>query len=134
MRQPVYEMLKKYLAEAAAVSRCDSVALIFESSERGDAILKSEFGFFDLRQADVELPVEFCLMPKAAKEPALEAADFVANAVGGMARRMIGGRRDFGADFCSIFHEVPPNVTRYMHIDGVIPTGPEDFAVGHGIA
>jgi hypothetical protein len=59
MRQPVYEMLKKHVAEAAAVSRCDSVALIFESSERADGILKSEFGFFDARQADVQLPVEF---------------------------------------------------------------------------
>ena len=121
MRQPVYEMLKKYVAQAAAVTRCDSVALIFESSERADAILQSEFGIFVPRQGDVQLPVEFCFMPKAAKEPALEVADFVANAVGGMARRMIEGRRDFGADFCSIFHDPPPNVVRYMHIDGVIP-------------
>jgi hypothetical protein len=125
MRQPVYEMLKKYLAEAAAVSRCDSVALIFESSERADAILQSEFGYFVPRLEAVQLPVEFCLMPKAAKEPGLEAADFVANAVGGMARRMIEGRRDFRADFCSIFHGLPPNLVRYMHIDGVIPTGPQ---------
>jgi hypothetical protein len=117
----VYEMLKKYVAQAAAVTRCDSVALIFESSERADAILQSEFGIFVSRQGDVQLPVEFCFMPKAAKEPALEVADFVANAVGGMARRMIEGRRDFGADFCSIFHDPPPNVVRYMHIDGVIP-------------
>jgi hypothetical protein len=95
-------MLKKYVALAAAVSRCDSVALIFESSERADAILQSEFGLFDPRQADVQLPVEFCLMPKAAKEPALEAADFVANSVGGMAHRIVAQRRDFPADFCSI--------------------------------
>lgn len=134
MRQPVYEMLKKYVAEAAAVSLCDSIALIFESSERADAILQSEFGVFVPREGGKQLPVEFCLMPKAAKEPALEVADFVANAVGGMARRMIEGKRNFGADFCSIFHDPPPNVVRYMHIDGVIPAGPqEDFAVGHGI-
>jgi hypothetical protein len=112
---------KKYVAQAASVTRCDSVALIFESSEHADAIVQSEFGIFVPRQGDAQLPVEFCFMPKAAKEPALEVADFVANAVGGMALRMMEGRRDFGADFCSIFHDPPPNVVRYMHIDGVIP-------------
>jgi Protein of unknown function (DUF3800) len=129
MRQPVYEMLKKYVAQAAAVSRCDSVALIFESSERADAILQSEFGLFDPRQADGQLPVELCLMPKAAKEPALEAADFVANSIGGMARRMIAGRRDFPADFCSIFHSVPstklfksPSEKSSRSAGGTIPT------------
>jgi hypothetical protein len=51
-----------------------------------------------------------------------------------MARRIIAGNRKFGADFCSIFHAPPPSVCRYMHIDGVIPAGASDFAVGHGIA
>jgi hypothetical protein len=76
-------MLKQYVAQAAEASPCDSVALIFESSERADPILQSEFGSFVARQRDAQLPVEYCIMPKVAKEPALEVADFIANAVGG---------------------------------------------------
>jgi hypothetical protein len=134
MRQPVYEMLKKFAAEAVAAMPCDSVALIFESSDRADPIVELEFGHFAPRRGEVELPTEFCFMPKMANEPALEVADFVANAVGGMARRMIAGRRDFGADFCSIFHGPRQDIVRYMHVDAVIPTGTDNFAVGHGVA
>ncbi|HKU54045.1 MAG TPA: DUF3800 domain-containing protein [Rhizomicrobium sp.] len=121
-RQPVYEMLKKWISEAAAASNVDSVALIFESSQRADPILQAEFGNCVAIRNGVELPVEHCLMPKAANDPGLEAADFVANAVGSMARRVIAGRRDFPADFCAVFHAPPGQCCKFIHITDVQPT------------
>jgi hypothetical protein len=133
-RQAVYEMLKNYVREAAMASRCDSVAFIFESSTRADAILKAEFGPFQATRNGTELPVEYCLMPKSAHDPGLEAADFVANAVGGMARRMIARRRDMGADFCSLFHSVPDNIARFIHIDHVVSGNPSPMVSGFGLS
>lgn len=133
LRQPVYEMVKKYVGKAAQASRCDSVALVFESSERANRTLQNEFGVLRAFHGETELPVEHCVMPKAAHEPALEVADFIANAVGGMARRMLQGRRDFPADFCAIFHDVPERIAEFIHIDAVIGTAPDDWAAGFGL-
>lgn len=134
IRQPVYEMLKTYVGEAAEASHCDSVALIFESSKRGDRVLQTEFGPFIAKRQGVELPVEYCVMPKSANEPGLEVADFVANAVGGMARRMMDGSRKFGADFCAIFHGAPAQTRRYIHIDATVPNGPLPCVAGYGVS
>ena len=83
---------------------------------------KSRFG--------AAVPVEHCLMPKAAREPALEVADFVANAVGGMARRYITGYGGFGKDFKAIFHSVPSHLTRFMFVEGVVGGPDDDYALG----
>lgn len=115
-RQPVYYTLKKYIEQHAAVVPCDSVAVIFESSERANEVLQREFGDLRVARAGVELPAECYFMPKSAAEPGLEAADFIANAVGSMTRRMMEGRRNFPADFCGIFHSVPEEVIRFMFV------------------
>lgn len=129
-RQPVYGLIKKWVAAAVERSPCMSVALIFESSDRADAVLQREFGELQIERSGIAVPVEHCLMPKAAREPALEVADFVANAVGGMARRYITGHGGFGQDFKAIFHSVPNDLMRFMFVEGVVGGPDDDYAVG----
>lgn len=129
-RQPVYGLIKKWVAMAAERSPCKSVALIFEASDRADAVLQREFGELQIERSGVAVPVEHCLMPKAAREPGLEVADFVANAVGGMARRYLTGHGGFGQDFRAIFHSVPNHLMRFMFIEGVVGGPDGDHALG----
>lgn len=93
--------------DLAAQSGCGSVAVVFESSERANYALIEHFGNLVVERNGVNIPVEHCLMEKKHHEPALELADFVANAAGSMARWRLAGKQGFPKDFVSIFHYVP---------------------------
>lgn len=69
------------------------VAVIIEESERSSLLVARAFEGFGLRVEDQEVPVEVAFMPKSAKEPALEVADFIIHTAGGgrPARRLAMG-------------------------------------------
>lgn len=129
-RQPVYEMLKKYVVQAAERVGCTSIALIFESSQRGDATLQEEFGELVFAPNGAALPVHYCLMQKAAGEIGLEVADFVANATGGMLKTIVAGDRRFRADTCAVFHSVPDSIQRFMFVSTVVGRMGNEWAGG----
>jgi cyanophycinase-like exopeptidase len=57
-------------------------------------------------------------MPKSAKEPALEVADFIIHTAGGQARQKIGDGK-LRKDFQAIFRSMGPKLTSLIDIDDV---------------
>jgi hypothetical protein len=131
LMQSVILVLKKQMAEIAALSDCGSVAVVFESSSRADDALMQHFGTLVVERNGSNVPVEHCLMEKKHKEPALEVADFVANSAGSMARWRLEGKQGFPKDFASIFHSVPRLYVRYMDISSVFGEEQNELMLAH---
>jgi hypothetical protein len=131
LMQPVILVLKKQMAEIAALSDCGSVAVVFESSSRANDALMQHFGNLVVERNGSNIPVEHCLMEKKYKEPALEVADFVANSAGSMARWRLKGKQGFPKDFASIFRSVPRLYARYMDISSVFGEEQNELMLAH---
>ena len=127
--QPVMELLKKYIASIASHTPCKRVALVFESSQRGNPILQTYFGALELTDGGTTIPVEHCLCPKSSGEVGLEIADFIINAAGSETRRRMRGTHGFSRDFQDVFHSVPTPLIRFCLIDAVV--GNEPAVVAH---
>jgi hypothetical protein len=112
----VMGMLKQHIARLVSVLPCTTVALIFESSERGDPLVRQHFGELGLLEEERPLPTVHCFMPKSANEPGLEIADFVASAAGTQARFYHRGRTDFAKDYQAVFHKFPSPFSQFFHI------------------
>ncbi|HVC54215.1 MAG TPA: hypothetical protein VND87_19520 [Stellaceae bacterium] len=131
LMEPVILKLKSYIVDIAACSDCSSVAVVFESSERADDALIEYFGNLAVERNGASVPVEHCLMEKKHHEPALEVADFVANAAGSMARWRLEGKQGFPKDFSSIFQSVPAMLTRYTDISSVFGEAQNELVFFH---
>jgi hypothetical protein len=116
---PVLGMLKAQIARVAARVPCTALALIFESSQRGDPLIMEHFGELQLPTTGKALPTEHCLMPKIAKEPGLEIADFIVNAAGSQARRQLRGTPGRARDYEAVFHQLPPAYAEFFLITDV---------------
>jgi hypothetical protein len=116
----VMGMLKKHIARIVEHSQCSAVALIFESSQRGDPLVQQHFGELGLIEEGRRVPTEHCFMPKSAREPVLEIADFVASASGSQARFYHRGKAgSFAKDYQAVFHQHPPPYSQFFHITDV---------------
>jgi hypothetical protein len=97
------------------------VIVIFEHSERLERAITRGFGDFVPHQFDRVLDLTLCFMPKAANEPSLEVADFVANAIGQEARRH--HRNDSGEfqrkNFQAVFHNKRNTIISFAHTRSV---------------
>jgi Protein of unknown function (DUF3800) len=111
--------LKNHIARLVAVLPCSTVALIFESSERGDPLVQQHFGELGLLENDRPIPTEHSFMPKSAGEPGLEIADFVASAAGTQARFYHRGKKEFAKDYQAVFHQFPAPGSQFFHITEV---------------
>lgn len=121
----VVESLKPRVVEVAKFSPLRSMAVIFESNERVNNLIQEYFGSFQLQENGTPIPVEFYFMPKDAKEPGLEVADFVANALGGQVRRRsVTKKEGFQQDFQAIFHKVDRRLVSFFGIESVEPSAP----------
>jgi hypothetical protein len=90
--------------------------LIFESSERGDPLVRQHFGELGLLEEGRRIATEHCFMPKSANEPGLELADFVASTAGTQARFYHRGKTGFAKDYQVVFHQFPPPFLQFFHI------------------
>jgi len=117
--QPVMELLKKYVVSIISVTPCQSVALIFEQSERGDPLLQQYFAMLEVQEDDRPIPVEHCICPKSSAEPGLEIADFIVNAAGSETRRRAQKTPGFARDFQAVFQAVPEALCRFCMIERV---------------
>jgi hypothetical protein len=112
----VMGMLKQHIARIVERLPCSTVALIFESSQRGDPLVQQHFVGLGLLEEGRPIPTEHCFMPKSAAEPGLEIADFVASAVGSQARFYLRGKTGFAKDYQDVFHQFPPPGSQFFHI------------------
>lgn len=116
---PVMGLVKEYIARIASILPCREVALIFESSQRGDPLIKTNFGELNLTENDTSLLMHHCFMPKSAKEPLLEVADFVASASGSQAKFYYRDKKRFAQDYKAVFHRLSPPFSQFFHITEV---------------
>jgi uncharacterized protein DUF3800 len=110
----VAELLKRRIADIAKWQPFDSVAVIFEHSERLAPKIEQVFGSFELALDGKSVPLELCWMPKSAHEPALEVADFLANAIGAEVRHRLTGRPGFAKNFEAFFHGVDSRLVSFI--------------------
>jgi hypothetical protein len=112
----IAKVLQARIVDIARWTAFDSLAVIFESSQRADRLIEDAFQGFALEEGGNAIPVECYFMPKQHAEPALEVADFVMHAVGRQARQNLKKRGDFVPDFCAIFHAVDQRLTSFMEV------------------
>jgi hypothetical protein len=111
--------LQLRIVELARWSPFDSIAVIFESSQRADPLIKQAFQGFALEEDGKPIPLDCFFMPKQVHEPALEVADFVVHAVGRQARQNLRQRGVFVPDFKAVFHGVDRRMVSYMDVESI---------------
>jgi Protein of unknown function (DUF3800) len=108
----------------------DSLALIFEDSERGNRLAHQYFGPMKCELEGKEIPVKKHRMAKGTLEPGLEVADFVVNTAGRHIRHaMKTGRREPNDLFRATFANVSSLLTAYSEITGAEHNLPADNSV-----
>jgi len=115
----IAKVLQARIVDIARWTEFDSLAVIFESSQRADRMIEEAFQGFALEEGGAPIPVECYFMRREHGEPALEVADFVMHAVGRQARQNLKKRGDFVPDFCATFHSVDQKLTSFMEVASV---------------
>ncbi len=122
---PIARSLLKRIERAALRFPITSIALILESSTRADSLANRYLGPFDTARIEyskytVSVPVHRYFLSKKFREPGLEIADFIMNAVGGQARsRLKDPLSPVRKDFAAVMHSVPSTAIEYMAITNV---------------
>ena len=128
----VAETIRGHIINLVGTVPCASVAIIVESSQRADPLLRERFNKLDLERGGKEIPLDYCFMPKAVNEPGLEVADFIVSAAGSFARRQAAGREGFPPDFQDVFMgSVPRRLTFFRVIDRIVGKYPDHMVYGH---
>jgi len=97
----------------------DSIALIFEDSERGNRLVQQYFGAMRWCKegGKEEVTVHKHLMAKKHLEPGLEVADFIVNTAGRHVRHAVmTGNREPNDFFNVTFRSVSQLLTSYLEI------------------
>jgi hypothetical protein len=111
----------RFIARLAQQYDIENVALVFESSDRGDRLVQRDF---DLANMDVRnmsgrrIEVDGLFMPKTSMEPGLEIADLVAHTASRQRRHELRGNAGRVKDFEQMYWHspIPP---AFMAIDNV---------------
>jgi len=110
---PVMGGLHEHVVGVAERIPCTAIAMVVESSQRADPMLKQHFGELQLANKELILPAQHWLMPKSAAEPGLEIADFIINAAGSQTRRYLKGQPGVSPDFQDVFGRLPLKGCRF---------------------
>ena len=113
----VVETLKRRILDILRWQPFESVEVIFEHSQRLAPKIESVFSNFDIQEYG--RPIAACLswMDKSAGEPALEVADFLANAIGTEVRHRIARRPGHAKNFETFFHNADRRLVSFIDID-----------------
>jgi hypothetical protein len=108
--------LKQRIADIGKWQALSSVQIIFEHSQRLAPLIEEAFGDFELAEDGRPISVGLNWMPKSAGEPALEVADFLANAIGSEVRHRLAGRPGHAKNFQAFFHVEDPRLVSFIDI------------------
>lgn len=112
--------LLERMTKVAAYYPFDSIAIIFESSERLDKLAAKYFSEYSFSENGKTIPIEYRRMPKHTREAGLEVADFIIHTAGGQARHKMDGKVGFRKDYECIFQKIPSHLASGLDIDSVI--------------
>lgn len=94
----------------ATYENVENVALVFETSDRGDKLVKRDFDLASMKLvngSDKRIEVDGYFMPKKSMEPGLEVADLVAHTAGRQRRHQIAGKEGVTKDFKQMYWHSP---------------------------
>ena len=120
----VARALGNRLTDIAKWQPFESVAIIFEHSQRLAPQIEQVFGNFNLIEDEKPIPLELFWMDKSAGEPGLEVADFLANSIGTEVRHRISNRPGHAKNFEAFFHYTDKRLVSFIDISGVLTNAP----------
>jgi hypothetical protein len=123
---PPYKIVaRQVLDQIARVAQrlgCDGVVLVLEESQRTDRLAAAYFDGYQLeRKSGGETTTlemkKFC-MPKSAREPFLEVADFIIHTAGGQVRTYRERQKNWGTrrDFQAVFRVEDQTLVEFLEI------------------
>jgi hypothetical protein len=117
----VVETFKRRIVDIAKWTPFKSIIVVVESNPRANRLIEQYLGEMRVEEDGRPIPVEFYFMEKKpSHDPALEVADFIANAIGNQARfNQVDKRAGFRKDFQAIFHGVDRKLVSFMGIEKV---------------
>ena len=120
--QIITAVMFNMIGKVANAYPLDSLALIFESSERGDPLVQR---WFSTMRADdghgKPLHVDFAFMDKARRDPGLEVADCIINTAGRHVRHHVRtGQRQPNELYSAVFNSVPRPLVQFIDIEGAL--------------
>jgi hypothetical protein len=116
----VVDILKLRIVNVLKWMPFTSIVIIFEDNPRANRLIEQYFGNVRFQVDGNDIPAEFYFMPKSSGDPALEVADFIANAIGNQARfKQVDKMSGFRKDFQAIFHDIDRKLTSFMGIEEI---------------
>lgn len=113
--------LLKRVVEISKVYDMSDIALIFESSSRGNRFVNRYFRNFEFNVTESGIQQKIShdcyFMPKSSNEPGLEVADFIIQTAGRNVRNRLQGKPQYGKDYRCIFKDVNDSLVSYIDID-----------------
>lgn len=119
----VARTLMNRIVDVARWTPFREVAIVFEASQRADALIEAALQGIGLEADGQKVPLHCAFMPKSAGEPGLEVADFIMHSIGRQTRHALKRRtaRVFLPDFEATFHGQDSKLVSFMHVAGVVP-------------
>jgi len=116
----VARALGNRVADIARWQPFESVAIVFEHSQRLAPQIEQVFGDFNLIEDGKTVTLELFWMDKSVGEPGLEVADFLANSIGIEVRHRISNRPGHAKNFEAFFHHPDKRLVSFLDIHGVL--------------
>ena len=110
------ETLKRRILEILKWQPFRSVEIVFEHSQRLAQKIEAAFAGFSLEENGQSINVGLSWLPKAAHEPALEVADFLANTIGTQVRHRIANKPGFAKNFAAFFQHPGRRLVSFIDI------------------
>jgi hypothetical protein len=129
-------LLRNFVINLVAQQDANSVALVFEGSDRGNSLVERDIQFSSEALVNAHgrtIQFDGYFMPKAAMEPGLEIADLIAHTAGRHERQRHAGQAAFPPDFRNVFQRTEERgLVQYRSIQSIEGPPGSRTATSHG--